>query len=346
MTTTNQSNPYNAAERRLFDSVPRGVTTTGSRLFGCPMRVFAHSRKDAVLVGLAIVQLALLVAATSSAATLPVRHATALGALTVFLICTNFQCVAHNAIHNPFFSSEVLNRLFSVVNTLCIGVPQSLYRVHHLHHHKYNNDAKDPVTGTTRDVTSTFRHGRGDGEEPIVTYAAIGFFRSSFRYMWNRAQAKGLLGLVLAESLALATFLGSLIWMDWRGVVFFYVPVWYLGHMAAMAENYLEHHGAVPGDRRTDSVSSYGRLYNVVWFNNGYHQEHHWKPQVHWTEVPALRRQLPPGTSRRIARGAHWFNFFPPPSGAYRNIQAGSAQAPGGPVRYAMKGGGDEPARV
>jgi len=282
------------------------------------MKLFAHTWKDGILVVLAAVQVGLLVAGVATATEMPLGASMVFRLAVVFLMCTNYQCVAHNAIHNPFFSSDLLNRLFSVLNSLCIGVPQSLYRVHHLHHHKYNNDAKDPVTGTTKDVTSTFRYGRGDSEEPIVPYAAMGFFRSSFRYMWDQATSKGLLPLVFAESLALAAFVAVLAAINWRGFVVFYVPVWYLGQMAAMAENYLEHHGAIPGNRRTDSVSAYGRLYNLIWFNNGYHQEHHWRPQVHWTKVTDLRDQMPPETARRVVRTAHWFNFFPPPASSYQ----------------------------
>jgi fatty acid desaturase len=285
------------------------------------MKLFAHTWMDGILVVLALIQIALLAVGVATATTLPLGWAVTLGLALVFLMCTNYQCVAHNALHNPFFSSDRLNRIFSIVNTLCIGVPQSLYRVHHLHHHKYNNDAKDRVTGTTKDVTSTYRYGRDDSEEPIVTYAAIGFFRSSFRHMWDQAKSKGLLGLVFAESIALAAFVVLLAAIDWRGFLFFYAPVWYLGQMAAMAENYLEHHGAIPGDRRTDSVSAYGRLYNLIWFNNGYHQEHHWRPQVHWTKVPELRDQLPPETARRVLRTAHWFNFFVPSITVYQKAQ-------------------------
>ena len=94
-----------------------------------------------------------------------------------------------------------------------------------------------------------------------------------------------------------------------RGLLLFYLPVWYFGNAAAQAENYLEHYGAIPGNRKTDSVSSYGRLYNLIWFNNGYHQEHHYRPQTHWTRVPEVRELLPPESERRVVRGAHWFNF-------------------------------------
>ena len=98
-------------------------------------------------------------------------------------------------------------------------------------------------------------------------------------------------------------------WLNPSGLVFFYLPVWYLGIAAAQAENFLEHYSARPGDRTADSVSCYGSLYNLLRFNHGYHQEHHYRPQVHWTRVPELKHLLPPESDRRVVRWAHWFNF-------------------------------------
>ena len=81
-------------------------------------------------------------------------------------------------------------------------------------------------------------------------------------------------------------------------------------------------------------MSCYGLLYNLLRFNHGYHQEHHYRPQVHWTRVPAMKTLLPPESDRRVVRWAHWFNIGPvtpsrrqvpasPPSGripAHRNV--------------------------
>jgi fatty acid desaturase len=39
-------------------------------------------------------------------------------------------------------------------------------------------------------------------------------------------------------------------------------------------------------------VSSYDKLYNWIWFFNGYHAEHHFRPKVHWTRMQALRDQI------------------------------------------------------
>src|SRR5262249_3243005 len=130
-----------------------------------------------------------------------------------------------------------------------------------------------------------------------------------FGFLFRQVRRKGLLPWVAWESAALTLFLVAMGALNLRGLVIFYLPVWYLGNAAAQAENYLEHYGAAPGDRKTDSVSSYGRLYNLIWFNNGYHQEHHYRPQVHWTRIPGVRALLPPESERRVVRGAHWFNF-------------------------------------
>ncbi|MBV8314670.1 MAG: fatty acid desaturase [Planctomycetaceae bacterium] len=273
-------------------------------------KIFAHSRLDGLLVLLAMVQLVVLLFGVLSVGAVPWGTSLILGLVSVFLMCTNFQCIAHNYIHNPFFVGRRLNMAFGVFNSLLIGGSQTLYRIHHLHHHKYNNDAPDPETGTTKDLTSTWRHSTEPGrEEGILSYALLGYFRSDFGYLLRETRRKGLRHLVIWEGGALLALLATLGILNPLGLIVFYLPVWYLGNAAAQAENYLEHYGANPGNRKTDSVSSYGRLYNLIWFNNGYHQEHHYRPQVHWTRIPEVKDLLPPESERRVVPGAHWFNF-------------------------------------
>src|SRR5262249_19243410 len=74
------------------------------------------------------------------------------------------------------------------------------------------------------------------------------------------------------------------------------------------AEGYLEHYRCEPGNPFANSVSSYNRLYNFFWFNNGYHQEHHWDPKTHWTKMPQLHRQIKDqlaANHTRILKGPH-----------------------------------------
>src|SRR5581483_6743634 len=87
----------------------------------------------------------------------------------------------------------------------------------------------------------------------------------------------------------------------------------YLGWVMSYAEGYLEHYGCQPGNVYANSVSSYNRLYNLLWFNNGYHQEHHWDPKSHWTRMPALHQQIKHqmvANHTRTLRGPHITALF------------------------------------
>lgn len=226
--------------------------------------------------------------------------------------CWNMQSISHNFIHNPFFSNVWLNRAYSVLETLAIGVPHVLYHHYHMNHHWGDNDTKGP-DGTTRDWSSIYRYGQGTAPEAFWKYVVVSFFRVEAGPVLDVARRQRQLGQVAVESAALAAFWVAMGVANWRYFVFFYLPSYYLGWMLSYAEGYLEHYGCQPGNPFANSVSSYHRLYNLFWFNNGYHQEHHWDPKTHWTKMPTLSAQLKPqliANHTRMLRGPHLTAFF------------------------------------
>jgi fatty acid desaturase len=73
-------------------------------------------------------------------------------------------------------------------------------------------------------------------------------------------------------------------------------------------ENYYEHFGATPENSFANSVSHYGRIYNLVFFNEGYHQEHHLRPQAHWTKRPHVHEEF----KEALRQSDRHVSAFPP----------------------------------
>jgi len=93
------------------------------------------------------------------------------------------------------------------------------------------------------------------------------------------------------------------------------VPFWYFGHCLSYLNGYYRHYGGNPDEPLAWGVSSYDKLYNWIWFFNGYHAEHHFRPKVHWTRMQALHDQIVEQQSTagvRVIKPPHALGFFDP----------------------------------
>jgi hypothetical protein len=85
---------------------------------------------------------------------------------------------------------------------------------------------------------------------------------------------------------------GALVLLLWAGMAALapgflltvYLPGWLIGLGLCELQGRLEH--------ARGTVSHYGRLYNWLFFNDGYHVEHHARPARHWTTLPNNREAL------------------------------------------------------
>lgn len=279
------------------------------------MKIWKNSSLDLILLLLSVGQFVttLLLANTWDKASVLGRGAGFV--LLVVMTVYNIIVVSHLFTHAAWFRSPRLNRLVSILNSINIGQSVQAYELTHVrNHHRYNND-QQRADGRTLDLSSTFRDGTDGKHVSLFRYAFLGAIESlvsigrallSITRFWRvGAHEHDLLNLAvksgakrdwelrqvqldrMAQFLALGVFLA----ISWKWVLFCYLPAFFFALALVNVQNYYEHYGAKPEDRYANSVSYYGAIYNLLTFNDGYHQEHHLRPLSHWTQMPQVKRE-------------------------------------------------------
>ena len=277
-------------------------------------KFFRYNAMDSVLIVGGLAHVACVFASFAFFREMPWWLIGAAWVVQAWFICWNLQCVSHNFIHNPFFQSALLNRVYAVLETFAIGIPHMIYHHYHLNHHFGDNDMKGP-DGSTKDWSSIYRYSKTERAENFIKYIFVGFFRAELTPAWEVIKKHGPkhVGQLVAETIALFAMWGAMLWYDWQVFLGFYLTSFYFGWVLSYAEGYFEHYGCQPGNPFANSVSSYHRLYNLLWFNNGYHQEHHWDPKCHWTRMHDLHEEIKPAmeaNGTRKLKGPHKTIFF------------------------------------
>jgi fatty acid desaturase len=290
----------NAPVKTILDAPPR-PRVADFRLKRRTSGLFAWSAWDVVSVVAAFAHLAFVVWVVAGFSQRPWWANAICGVVYAVAISWNINGVSHNFLHTPYFRWKPLNYAFSLVESVAIGFSQTFYTWVHLRHHEGNSDRPGP-DGTTRDWLSIYRHGKDGQPEPLLSYVFLGFFRgdgSIYQALKTRKPFDAMWGRV--ELAAVALFALAMLALNWKAVLFL-LPFYYLGDCLSQLNGYYEHLNGNPDEPIAWGVSTYAPFYNWLWFNNGHHAEHHYRPAVHWTRLPALRRAA---AEDFRARGGH-----------------------------------------
>jgi hypothetical protein len=138
-----------------------------------------------------------------------------------------------------------------------------------------------------------FRRRAANAFVAALLTAALGFPQSLWRDR-HLAHHRGVrYRFRFTRDIALQSGLVAAIWMVMALAVpaFFalvYLPGYVLGLMLCAIHGHFEHAGG--------TTSHYGRLYNVLCFNDGYHVEHHRHPYAAWWTLPRYRESSSAGS--------------------------------------------------
>jgi fatty acid desaturase len=257
-----------------------------------PKVLFAHSTIDAIPTLCGLLHFGYVISLFLLFPHLPLWAMLILGAIYSVSISWNVNGVSHNFIHNPYFKSEALNRFFSLIQSLTCGFSQTFYDCVHMRHHMGNAD-RPAADHTTIDWLSIYRFGKNGEAENVWSYTFLSYFRDDpkaiYKELKRRNPTDARWGVV--EIFAFLGFFACLAVLNWKFMLFF-VPFYYLGHCLSYLNGYFEHYAGNPDVPIAWGVSTYHKLYNLTWFNNGYHAEHHFRPKLHWTRMPQFHEQI------------------------------------------------------
>jgi len=264
--------------------------------------IFAHSLWDIIPVLAAVAHFAFVVWMIGAFATRPLWLSTIVGCVYAVGISWNINGISHNFIHTPYFKAKWMNYAFSLLESITVGFSQTLYHWVHMRHHVGNSDRPDD-NGETVDWISIYRHGKDGKPENMWSYVFLSFFRDDVTAIYNALKKRksfnaawGLFELGVFFGLAFAALI-----YDWKAFLF-YVPFYYIGNCLSFLNGYYEHFGGNPDVPLAWGVTSNDKFYNWLWFGNGYHAEHHYRPSTHWTKMPELHRTI---AAQQAEKGTH-----------------------------------------
>lgn len=194
----------------------------------------------------------------------------------------------HHHQHLPVFRSPLLNLALDLVYGLQTGVTSHGWVLHHSlgHHVNYLDQSKDES-----------RWKRGDGSRMNEVEYALVVAGTAYPRMWKVTRRLGKHTRVFVGMMALTlAVLAALVAMrPVPGLVVFALPMTLMLFHTAWA-TYSHHAGKKTSSHFVASNNILHRGYNILTGNLGYHTAHHYRPGVHWSELPALHDSI----ARRI----------------------------------------------
>lgn len=232
-----------------------------------------------------------------------------LAPLQAIFLVTIMNTAMHHHMHVPIFNSKLLNRSYELFVSGVTGIPFQGWKSFHTIHHRYNNDFV--VNGKTYDPVSFYRYGNNGERENFWLYTIKSIYRdfSGLTTHDDTCLTKVVVSKqkeLRCEQCMFGIFLFA-IFLYYPPYALFYIGVYLLSLILNNANSYGEHFGPVEQSNfRANSVGNYNKLYNILCFNSGLHQEHHVRPSAHWTQLPKITKTLP--AKRHIVNTIYMFN--------------------------------------
>ncbi|MBM3432467.1 MAG: fatty acid desaturase [Bacteroidetes bacterium] len=193
-----------------------------------------------------------------------------------------FGLMLHCISHRKLFKKQYTWLYNYVIWVVCpfFGHTPETYFVHHMGmHHVENNDHDD--------ASSTMRYQR-DSLGGFLTYVGrfilIGFVET-FQYFFSRKRKKFYMRLTVGE-ISFYLICVGLWFINWKATLFIFLLPLFFARIVMMLGNWAQHAFIDPANPEENTINCINTKYNHTCWNDGYHEVHHQRPALHYTEIP------------------------------------------------------------
>ena len=193
-----------------------------------------------------------------------------------------FGLMLHCISHRKLFKKPYTWLYNYVIWIVCpfFGHTPETYFVHHMGMHHVENNHEE-------DASSTMRYQRdslGDFLKYVGRFLFIGLI-DTFNYFFSRNRKKFYMRLTFGElSFYLACV--ALWFVNWQATLFIFLIPFFFARIVMMIGNWTQHAFIDPSDPDENTINCINTKYNHTCWNDGYHEVHHTRPALHYTEIP------------------------------------------------------------
>ena len=209
--------------------------------------------------------------------------------------------IKHNHIHISVFRMKITNIIFDQILNLLTGTSTSSVKIIHvINHHSHNNNELD--------WGQTSQSGKGRLLYSFIAYTIFtpfAFFKGKSDWVRKHVNHPLVRYMRLEMYIILSIYI-ILCFTDPIACILTVILPFIMLQAVLTSFNFLQHFECETGNEMNSSRNITGSLFNLLYFNVGYHTVHHLYPKLHWSKFPEVFDKIRNEIKKELNHQGFW----------------------------------------